>query len=74
MPSKRVDVRIEFKRLGELGPRLVEIAAEAKRPCKIEMDKPRPRICGTRLPEEIDCLIHMAEKKMAMSKIEKRNA
>ena len=71
---ERVDIRLESNRLGELGPRLVEIATQAKCSRKKQINKPQPGICRGRLSEEIDRLIHMAEKEMRMGKIPIRDA
>ena len=38
------------------------------------MPKRQPRICSTRFPEEIDCLIHMTQKQMALTQAEIKGA
>src|SRR6516164_1185670 len=65
-PSRqRADLRFELYYFGKNRPCLIEIAPVAKRPREVQMDKVALRIYRARLPEEIYCLIHMAEKKVA---------
>ena len=65
---ERVHVRIESERLGEFGPRLVEIAAQAQRPRKIQMIIPDMGICRARLSEEIDRLIHVPRRRSQLAR------
>jgi hypothetical protein len=64
-PSERADIWLESERLGKLGPRRVEIAAQAQRRRKRQMGGRQLRICGARLSEQIDCLISMPRHQMA---------
>ena len=63
---QRVNFRLEPDCFGKSRPRLIQIAAQSKRPREIQVEKIGPGACRARLSEQIDRLVHMPQQEMAL--------
>ena len=61
---ERIDLRFEFDRLRERRLCSVEVALQRKRSGEPIRKMSNPRVCGTRLDEQVYRLIHMVQHQM----------